>query len=64
MTEEVFTKLIEKFNIDTEFDYEENFSRTGCYHSDHGGYSIIYNCKILDSNKANKILNQYLNNLV
>lgn len=60
MTEEVFTKLIEKFNIDTEFDYEENFGRTGLYHLEHGGYSIIYNSTIVDYEEATTILNQYL----
>lgn len=60
MTEEVFTKLIEKFNVDTEFDYEENFGRTGLYHLEHGGYSIIYNSTIVNHREATIILNQYL----
>lgn len=60
MTEEVFTKLIEKFNIDTEFNYEENFGRTGLYHPKHGGYSIIYNSAIVNFREATTILNQYL----
>lgn len=60
MTEEVFTKLIEKYDIYTEFNYEENFERTGLYHPAHGGYSIIYNSTIVNYREATIILNQYL----
>lgn len=63
MTEEVFYALIEKFNINTELNYEEDISSIGCFHDEHGGYSMLYNNKITDYSKAKKILNQYLNSL-
>jgi len=63
MTREVFKKLIEKFNIDTAFDYDEDFSRSGTYRNEHGGYSIIFNNKILDLDEAHKILDEYIDSL-
>lgn len=63
MTREVFKKLVEKFSIDTEFNYDEDFSRTGTYRDTHGGYSIIFNNKKLDLYEAYKMLNDYIDSL-
>lgn len=63
MTEEVFYALIDKFNIDTMLNYIDNISKNGCYHQEHGGYSIIYNHEIIDYDKAKKVLDKYLKSL-
>ncbi|RXJ68302.1 hypothetical protein CRV08_08610 [Halarcobacter ebronensis] len=63
MTEEVFYALIEKFNINTDLDYGKNISSTGCYHQEHGSYSIFFNDEIVDYYEAKEILSQYLDNL-
>jgi hypothetical protein len=63
MTEEVFYALIEKFNIYTEINYEEDILSTGDFHDEHGGYSMIYNSKIITYNQARKILKRYLESL-
>ena len=63
MTREVFKNLIEKFSIDTEFDYDEDFSRSGTFRNTHGGYSIIFNNKKFDLYEANKVLNDYIDSI-
>ncbi len=61
MTEEVFYALIEKFGIDTEISYDEDIFKAGGYYPSCGGYSILFNDKIIGSHKkAKRILDNYL----
>lgn len=63
MTEEVFDALINKFNINTELNFREDILSIGDFHEEHGGYSMIYNSKIITYNQARKILKRYLESL-
>lgn len=63
MTEEVFNALIIKFNIKTVINYVEDVSETGSYHPEHGGYSIMFNKKIINYENVKKVLEKYLDSL-
>ena len=61
MTEEVFSALIDKFDINTDINHLEDISKIGCYHPENGGYSMIFNNKLIDYSTAKKILDEYTN---
>ena len=60
ITEEVYNALCSKFNTETEINYENDIGKTGTYHNEYGGYTIIFNNKIIDYDGAKKELNNYL----